>query len=741
MRFKTMTVSGFESAANEVTVDFEDKPMLLFRGDNGSGKSMLAVWAPLFALFGKVRGRTITDAISSTSGAALVDLEFEISGDDYRIIRKLPRRGRQEATLYGRDDEGEWDALTEKEVKSTNAKIEELLAMSYTTAMNTFVAEQGKYGLFCEGTPAERRRILTQILGLEAYDLYLEATEEKLTEAKARQSGTEAQLEENATLRESLSTSLSESFADMDDMDLEDERDSLDDQIEDATRAQGGAESELRRLRAEVAAARQAIEDHQEARRAERASAERDFERAKKGADDTRVKALRERLERASKAHLQARELQNRIDNLEGTVADARKREAEFFERMESTQQEGEDAKERLTTAQNALDAIGDQKERLQETIDHDSQSCFTCTQPLSDELARTIMAQLDKEQAKASKKVSQYEATLSVKRDEYRRVRSLREEARALIDDHSTKLSQALSQRSSLDTLAESADELKTELNQAEDALAQGRKDLDEANKALNALQDNAVPPALTERLGSAQADLEAAEAMAAPEQSGFIQSLRSRLSAITTELTSRASAREREAILDSRFEQIKTTLASQEEEVGEYEILRRAFSPTGIPSMVMAGVVEELENEANEYLERFSNGKMSLNVETQRETKTGKVNEEIFISVNMPDGVRDYTTLSGGQQFRVNLAVRIAFSKVSASRRGSARIETVIIDEGFGSLDIEGLQASVAALQELSSEVNVIAVSHVGEVVSGFTDTTTVSIVSGGTEIEEES
>ena len=45
----------------------------------------------------------------------------------------------------------------------------------------------------------------------------------------------------------------------------------------------------------------------------------------------------------------------------------------------------------------------------------------------------------------------------------------------------------------------------------------------------------------------------------------------------------------------------------------------------------------------------------------------------------------------MSGGEAFRVNFAIRVAMSKILA-RRAGARLQTLVIDEGFGSQDVQG-------------------------------------------------
>jgi ABC-type hemin transport system ATPase subunit len=66
------------------------------------------------------------------------------------------------------------------------------------------------------------------------------------------------------------------------------------------------------------------------------------------------------------------------------------------------------------------------------------------------------------------------------------------------------------------------------------------------------------------------------------------------------------------------------------------------------------------------------------------------------VAIQISDSSGTRDYEMFSGGEAFRVNFAIRLALSEGLAQRAG-ARLQTLVIDEGFGSQDIQGRQRLV--------------------------------------------
>ena len=170
----------------------------------------------------------------------------------------------------------------------------------------------------------------------------------------------------------------------------------------------------------------------------------------------------------------------------------------------------------------------------------------------------------------------------------------------------------------------------------------------------------------------------------------------------------------------------------------VSLYEELRNAVGVHGVPAMIIEAAVPEIEAEANRLLSRMTAGRMHVRLETQRETLAGEVRETLDIRIMDELGERPYENYSGGEQFRVNFALRIALSRLLA-RRAGAQLQTLIIDEGFGTQDSEGRERLVEAIHAIQDEFSrVLVITHIEELRDVFPVRILVTKTPGGSTVE---
>ncbi|MCZ6876436.1 MAG: SMC family ATPase [bacterium] len=151
-------------------------------------------------------------------------------------------------------------------------------------------------------------------------------------------------------------------------------------------------------------------------------------------------------------------------------------------------------------------------------------------------------------------------------------------------------------------------------------------------------------------------------------------------------------------------------------------YGDLAQIFGKNGIQAIIIENAIPELEDDANRILSRVTDNAMHLTLETQRDTRGGNVVETLDIRISDTIGTRNYELFSGGEAFRINFALRIALSKMLA-RRAGARLRTLVIDEGFGTQDSEGLERLVDVIKAIKDDfAKIIVITHLSELKNAF-------------------
>ncbi len=191
---------------------------------------------------------------------------------------------------------------------------------------------------------------------------------------------------------------------------------------------------------------------------------------------------------------------------------------------------------------------------------------------------------------------------------------------------------------------------------------------------------------------------------------------------------LSREQAAKERElaALAESEIERAakaaEHTQATVEKDI--YEHLAKSFGKAGIQAMIIEQVVPELAEEANHLLNRMTDGRMQLTFETQRPARSKDATIET-LDIKITDGAglaRKYELFSGGEAFRINFAVRIALSKLLA-RRAGAQLQTLIIDEGFGTQDAQGRERLVQAIRAIQPDFEkILVITHLDDLKDEF-------------------
>jgi len=844
----SLALSGFLSYRDPVELDFTGFDLACIAGANGAGKSSL-LDAITWALFGQARKKD-ESLINTWCNSAEVSFAFAYEENIYRVQRALPRgkttilefhilQGGNASQSHSSHDLPKlqtWKPLTERTIRETQAHIEQTLHLNYETFVNASFFLQGKADQFTQQNAGDRKRILSSILGLEAWEVYRQGAAErrKVVEAeitsidgrlaeiqaelgeentrKTRLAELEAELKRLSRLRASQEASLENIRKIV--ATLEEQRklvESLARQLEGAsmqsTEMQARLESRQKEKESYAELLRRAEEIENAYAAWQRARAELEqwervasqFHQQEKKRQEplTEIEARMARLSQEQQDLIdkkkQVEAIQGETSGLQSQLAVAKEahdraksdleRKAKLESDLRSIYQRQAEAKAENPRLRAEMDEI---KERMRQLSSVEEAECPVCGKPLTEEESSLLIAEM---KALGTVRGDRFRENQAVLSDFDRQVKDTESQINALfkaeaqerfqartIDQLNDRLSTGQSQVAEWDskgaprlgeieqTLAEEtfAPEARARLAEIDRELKAIGYDI-EAHEAVRRaetegraseteLRELEKARATLEPLGREIAELEAqaerqiAEVSRQKEEHSRAEAALAEAQAQAPDLLAAESelfnlqeqenrlrmevgaARQKVSVLE---ELRKRSLAftSQREalarNVAQFKQLERAFGKDGVPALLIEQALPQIEAKANEILDRLSGGNMSVRFSTQaayKDKRREDRKETLDILIMDPAGTRDYEMFSGGEAFRVNFAIRLALSKVLAQRAG-ARLQTLVIDEGFGSQDAQGRQRMIEAINLVRQDfAKILVITHIDELKEAF-------------------
>ena len=195
-------------------------------------------------------------------------------------------------------------------------------------------------------------------------------------------------------------------------------------------------------------------------------------------------------------------------------------------------------------------------------------------------------------------------------------------------------------------------------------------------------------------------------------------LSSLRSKIQIDSANLSKWQTLRDTNEKIQLSISEKEASIESIEKVSEDLKVVVKLFSAEGVPANLVRLVVPSLEELSNELLERLTQGQFQIKI------RTGGGGARETFEVDILDGsyTRPYETYSGGEQFRINFAVRVALSLLLSRMRG-ATSRCLFIDEGFGSQDEEGrklLAECIMGIQEYFDFI--LAITHMEDLRDAF-------------------
>ncbi len=171
MRPVRLELAGFGAFLEPTVIDFDGVDLFALVGPTGAGKSTV-LDAISFALYGSVsryeNPALVAPVVAARRGEARVRLDFSVAGVAYTAVRVVKRTPRGASTRDARLERGE--EVLAADAKAVSQEVERLLGLGFDDFTKCVVLPQGAFARFLHDKPAVRQEVLIGLLGLSVYD-------------------------------------------------------------------------------------------------------------------------------------------------------------------------------------------------------------------------------------------------------------------------------------------------------------------------------------------------------------------------------------------------------------------------------------------------------------------------------------------------------------------------------------------------------------------------------------------
>lgn len=693
MLLRKIFLKDFFSHA-DTKIDFtKTEGVVLINGVNGAGKSSL-IEAVFYALFNELRTNNIDDAIRHGQDSMYVVVEFELNGQIIQIARSKRRGKAQKLNLS-------IDGIEIEELSSELQKrIESIVKLSSESFRSSIFFKQEDGNFFASSKPEERQQILSDLLELNKYERLEKLARDNRTDVKnnikAKQMSIQDMEDVNIEELEAMLGKLKKVCA-KNDIHISE----LEEELQKITSFNSIVEAEEKNKQSIIRKNEQ-IDKRIETNNTTIKKNVNTIEQLKEEVQQSQVQDTKKLQKSLDTREQIIDELTNEYDALTNDInTKSKKFKDNHNEKVQSLKEDLAVAKANFDASNNQIKKITALKEA----------NCPTCLRGISHEEKHEMIGNFETEAEDFNKVI---------------------EKIRNSIDEVNVILEKNLK---TLHPLEELIDEKTAELQSAKKEYKTIQADLKlaVAEQQSHLEKENNIK-SLTDKNNDLYEEIKFLQ-----QQIEKVPNVKSSLKD-DTELKnnlSEAKLNQRKA-LSLQIEKEKQIEISQGNEEKKTRILKDigtlqsrlelleqlvvSFGKSGIPNSIIANVLPNIEDTANQYLERLTDKDFQIKFSTTVENKKGDVKNTLDIFIESGGNSYNFNNLSGGEKFVISLALRLSLAKI-LTQRSNVQLETLILDEPSTSADLDTRQNFVSVIKSLKNIFpRIILTTHLQDIAESF-------------------
>lgn len=680
---KKLVLDNFLSHSHS-EVDFDNFNAALIIGShdgdvdssNGCGKSAI-VESIQWVLFDKCRRKKKDGIVKRDEQTCTVEFQFEVAGQLYRILRQRNKVVGESTVNLAQWVGSEFKPIDCDTNSATDDKIVNIINFNHEVFLNSVYFRQGDVAIFTDSTAGKRKDVLKALLKLDQWDNYQDKAKNYVKATSAKIEEKEAQVVSEESL-----TALIKKY---------------DDEIRETKRQlkEGGDQyNELSSKLVDKKSEHQSLAGEDGDKKLE--EIRQDIINTKKRlAEITKLTTTNN--EKVKKAKANISEYHKQIASLKvvESKADGISLDKE---------------KENLLVGRTKESLLKEQILNLQKDINLED-GCEVCLRPIESKDVELIIRKKRKEKLDENKK-KYSEILLKLKGAEEK----FKNSGKFVDTANKARLER---------------DKIGVRISSLNNEIAQTNEENNKLNEELETLKAKGHDNINTK----GKFDKEYADKLKDEIESieGKLKEVKKKSDRLNMEFGIKVNEKNKLAAEQKKQEELKKDLEKLNGSLSIYDKLVKCFGKDGIQSIIIENVIEELETNANEILEKICTEPTSITIKTQRQTDKGDWVETFDIEVNINGQADELESLSGGEEFRISFALRLALSKILSNRMGGC-VKFLLLDEVSSFLDAKGLSLFSEIVHKLSKDMKILVITHDDKLKDKFNDVIVVEKTAAG-------